>query len=135
MIDWIFLFVDHRSKLELIIGEIGMGVCIFLFALISPNFSKNKRLIVELKQKIASIKSGENIAPLSSQLNEAKAFCFQYIFLSIFNFTFLLGYSFMGIIAFRDMPFVAATFFIFLALVLGWFYFKLNMRPKHKTDI
>ncbi|KKR13405.1 MAG: hypothetical protein UT43_C0044G0001 [Parcubacteria group bacterium GW2011_GWC1_39_29] len=134
MIDWLFLFVDHRSKLELIIGEIGIGACIFLFALVSPIFSKNKRLIIEAK-KIASIKSGENIAPLSLQLNEAKAFCFQYIFLSIFNFTFLLGYSFMGIIAFRDMPFVAATFFIFLALVLGWFYFKLNMRPKHKTDI
>ena len=134
MIDWIFLFVDHRSKLELIIGEIGIGACIFLFALVSPIFSKNKRLIIEAK-KIASIKSGENIAPLSLQLNEAKAFCFQYIFLSIFNFMFFLGYSFMGIIAFRDMPFVAATFFIFLALVLGWFYFKLNMRPKHKTDI
>ena len=48
MIDWIFLFVDHQSKLELIIGEIIAGIGVLLCALASPFFIRNRELIVEL---------------------------------------------------------------------------------------
>jgi len=133
MIDWIFLFVDHQSKLELIIGEIIVGIGVLLCALASPFFIRNRELIVELRQKIASFNSDENTAPLSLRLITAEAGCFQYGLLSILALMLFSGYSFMGIVAFRDMPFVSAGFFIFLALILGWFYLRISIGLNHKT--